>query len=150
MAIILPKEPNPIIECFPLNRDIPSISKGRADRGYIYLHALNDIWIYPWIYRNVTLNIKKIYLPENHLGIISSPPHSSYPSLVEVKTEFAPLLKFPDAVKVRNGYGILPYKIHAGDRVAILHMVPLFECHPFTEYERRPFKETEEKSYIGG
>lgn len=133
MAFVNVLQPEPIIECVPYNKDLPSISKTDADRGFICLHALEDTWIFPWKYRNVMLNIDKIYLPERHIGIISSVYSKIYPDLIEVKTQIVQMKRFPNGIKIRNGYGFLPYKIRAGTAVAVLHMIPVFECQPLTE-----------------
>lgn len=119
----------PIIECVPYDNTIPSISKKDVDRGYYRLHALYDTWIFPWKYREVKINLRQIYLPSNHIGIISTAPQILRPNLIEAKVTIAPINLFPNGIEIRNGYGLLPYKIHAGDVIAILHMVPLLECH---------------------
>lgn len=128
MALTFKLNPESIVECVPYNRDIPSISK-EADRGYIYLHALYDTWLFPLKYRDVTLNINKIYLPDNCIGVISTMPQVLYPNLIDMKMQVIPMKHFPNGIKMRNGYGILPYKIHAGDKVAILHMIPITDTH---------------------
>lgn len=141
MALLIMQKPEPIIECVPYDKDIPSISK-LAGRGYVHLHALYDTWIFPWKYKKVELNISKIYLPDNCFGIISTMEQILYPNLVEVKTQVVPMKEFPNGIKIRNGYGFMPFKIHAGDKIAILHMVPFVDVHTI--------ELKEQKSYIGG
>lgn len=116
-----------IIEHTPYLDTIPSITH-QGSRGYFCLHALEDKWIFPF-YRFIKLNVDKIFLPENQFTIISTAP---YPIIdtnsIEVKTQVAPYKNFPIGIYIRNKSKI-PYKVLAGDVIAIFHIVPYMDCH---------------------
>ena len=83
------------------------------------------------------LNIDKVYVPDNCIGCISTMPQT-FNNRIEVKTHIAAQKHFPDRIQIRNGFGLMPYKIQAGERIAILHFIPVIDFHVLVE-----------KSYIG-
>lgn len=113
-----------IIECIPINDKIASIA-GSSNRGYFYLCAVENKWIFPF-YRFIKFNIGEIYLPEHSVGIISTLPYK-YTDII-AETYIVPEYCFPNGIYVKNN-GIFPYHIHAGDRIAIMHIIPLQDFH---------------------
>lgn len=112
-----------IIECIPINDKIPSIADS-GNRGYCYLCSVENKWIFPF-YRFIKFNINKIYLPEHSIGIISTLPHHNS---ITAKTCIIPECNFPNGIYVKNN-NMFPYYVHAGDRIAVMYVIPLQNFH---------------------
>lgn len=115
----------PIIEYELISDNISGIRKNQNSISYI-LSALSNTWVFPWKYKKVSLNINKICIPDNLVGIISTVPNKD--NRLKVETKVSMFHEDFYTLKVR-ARGLFPKRIIGGEDIAILHMVLTTDCH---------------------
>ena len=109
-----------IVEYEPIIPEKLSITRNPcAIAGYV-LHALKNTWVFPWRYKNVLININKIFIPYHTVGIVHK-VNERY----KVQTQFISDGPFT-YIKVKSRF--IPRRIHASDIVASLDIVQSYEC----------------------
>ena len=108
-----------ILEVKSLDNNIPSCSRYKENlMGYI-LYAKEDKIIFPFVKNKVKLNVERIELPYNTIGIITC--ESSKKNII--------LNNFANNLSIDIYSKQLPYKIKKGDKVGMLYIIPTIECH---------------------
>lgn len=111
-----------IVEYEPIFPEKLSITNNPcATAGYV-IHILKDTWVFPWKYKKVLVNINKIFIPYQTVGIIHGFTQEKY----KVQTLFISdgTLKY---IKIKSRF--IPRKLKAPNAYAALDIVPSYECH---------------------
>ena len=111
-----------IVEYEPISPEKLSITRNPcATAGYV-IHALRNTWVFPWRYKKVLVNVNKIFIPYQTVGIIHEINQEKY----KVQARFVSdgTLMY---IKVKSKF--IPRKLIASDTVAALDIIPSYECH---------------------
>lgn len=123
MAIELYRKPDPILEIMPVDESIPSLSEFIGDEMGYSLYALEDKWVFPWKRTKVRLNIASMTMPHQTFGIVSENCINYHVATTKITGSYE--LYSVTVIPKR----LLPFKIHKGQSVAFLSIIPYVECH---------------------
>lgn len=113
-----------IVEFTSEDMDYPvGLYKFESDKG-CRLCTYKNKWIFPWKYTSVPINARIVF-PDDAIGLIHQASHYEYKFTMRAK-----ILESGSVgclqVKAR---GIFPKRIHAGEDIAMLYVIPRKECY---------------------